>query len=105
MSHWDGVRAKLPGFLVGRVFGIAGRACTKAEVDRASTFFTPKAADVEGAQRPLAEALEEASACQMLRDKDAGAVDKFFNVTVKSAVVVPAKVAEPKKTAPEPKKK
>jgi aminopeptidase N len=91
MSHWDAVRAKLPGFLVGRVFGIAGRACTKEEVDRASAFFTPKAVDVEGAPRPLAEALEGAAACQMLREKDAGAVDKFFNVVVAKNGATPVK--------------
>jgi alanyl aminopeptidase len=80
MAHWDGIHAKLPGFLSGRVFGIASRACTKDEVSRASTFFTPKAADVEGSERPLAEALESASLCQALRDEDGGSVDRFFNV-------------------------
>jgi alanyl aminopeptidase len=82
IAHWDGIRAKLPGFLVGRVFGIASRACTKTEIDRATSFFMPKAKDVEGAQRPLEEALESASLCQALRDKDGSSVDRFFNVKV-----------------------
>ncbi len=108
MSNWDAVRAKLPGFLSGRAFGLAGRACTQADVDRAKAFFTPKTADVEGSARPLAEGLESASLCAALHEKDSGAVDKFFkgkgaapakpaaDVMTAKPVVIPAKAAAPK---------
>jgi len=95
ISHWDAIRGRLPDAMAGRVFGLAGRACTKDEIDRASTFFTPKVADVEGAARPLAEALESAGLCQTLHDQDAPKVDAFFNVKRAGAVkpAAPAKAA------------
>ena len=79
-QHWDALRSKLPGFLAGRIFGISAEACTKEEVERMSSFFGPKAAEMDGARRPLEEALEAASFCQTLHDKDAATVDQFFQV-------------------------
>ncbi len=83
MGHWDAVRAKLPDFVVGRVFGLAGVACTKDEIDRVGAFFGPRVAEVEGAARPLAQGLESAELCRTLHEKDSSAVDKFFRVKAK----------------------
>jgi aminopeptidase N len=80
LNHWAELRAKLPGALAGRLFYVAGRACTGEEVDRASAFFTPKVDEVEGTRRPLAEALESASLCRTLREKAGAKVDRFFKV-------------------------
>ena len=102
MRHWDGIRAKLPGFLAGRVFGLAGRACTKDEVEKATAFFTPKTDDVDGSARPLALGLESAGLCRTLHDRDSGPVDQYFKVgaapvKVAMAVPKPAMVAKPVK--------
>jgi len=99
MANWDAVRTKLPGFLSGRIFGIAGRARTKEEIDRVTAFFTPRTADVEGSKRPLAEALESVGLSQMLREKDAAAIDKFFNV--KPAAAAAPAGAKPVAAKPE----
>jgi hypothetical protein len=105
VNHWDAIRAKLPGFLAGRIFWLAGRACTKQEIDETTTFFTAKSADVEGSARPLAEGLEAAGLCRALSEKDGDAVDRFFKVG--AAPAVQATVVAPKpamKPAPKPKK-
>jgi aminopeptidase N len=78
VAHWDPVRNKLPGFLAGGVFGVSGYACSKEERTAAADFFQPRAKEVEGAERPLAEALEGASLCEALHDKYAGDVTRFF---------------------------
>ena len=80
MRNWDALRARLPGFLAGRIFELAGQACAKEEVDRLTSFFTPRVRDSVGGSRPLAEALETASMCEALRDKDTSKVDEFFGV-------------------------
>ena len=77
-SHWDGLRAKLPGPLGSRLVGIAGSLCTKFDRDDADAFFTPRAKAIEGATRPLAESLESAGICAELREKGSGAVSKYF---------------------------
>ena len=77
-AHWDGLRAKLPGPLGGRLVGVTGSLCTKLEHDDAESFFTPRAKVIEGASRPLTESLESASLCAELRERGSGAVSKFF---------------------------
>jgi cytosol alanyl aminopeptidase len=66
-EHWDDLRRKLPGSLGTGLMGAAGIACTKAEVEERTAFYTPRAAEIEGAKRGLAEALESASLCAELR--------------------------------------
>jgi len=109
LSHWDAIHTKLPGFLVGRTFGIASQACTKEEIERVSGFFGSKVPDVEGAARPYAEAIESATLCNALREKDGGTVDKFFNVKGKaaanSAMVAPSAPKSPMTGATKPKPK
>jgi aminopeptidase N len=77
-QNWDGLRKKLPEFLAGRTFGLAGFACSKEERDAVADFFQPRTKDLEGTERPLAEALEGASFCLALRDKYAASVTRFF---------------------------
>jgi aminopeptidase N len=96
MKHWDPIRAKLPGFLAGRVFGLAGTACTKDEVAAATAFLTPKTQEIEGSTRRLAEGLETAELCRVLREKDSASVDQFFKVgAAPKAGVAPAKKTKP----------
>ena len=68
-DHWEVVRAKLPGVLGRGLVGMAGLVCTQTALDEARSFYGQKAASTEGAERPLAQALESASLCVALRDK------------------------------------
>jgi alanyl aminopeptidase len=68
-EHWDALRQKLPGTLGRGLVGMAGYACSQTALDDARAFYTQKARDIEGADRPLAQALESASLCVALRDK------------------------------------
>jgi alanyl aminopeptidase len=104
VGHWEPLRKKLPGFLVSGIFGLAGYACSKEERSAASDFFQPRAKDVEGSERPLAEALEAASLCEALRDKYAADVSHFFATAAPptAPAAAPAQAA-PKATSPAPK--
>jgi alanyl aminopeptidase len=75
-ARWDELRKKLPGSLSAGLVRGAGVACTKAEVDDATAFYTPRAASIDGATRRLAEALEGASLCAELRRADAAALTR-----------------------------
>jgi len=66
-ARWTDLRKKLPGGMSAGLVGAAGVACTTAEVEERTAFYTPRAADIEGAARPLSEALEGASLCAELR--------------------------------------
>ena len=68
-DHWDALRAKLPGALGRGLVGMVGYACSQPALDDARAFYTQKAATIEGADRPLAQAIESASLCVALRDK------------------------------------
>ncbi len=98
-QNWDGVRKKLPGFLAGGTFGLAGFACSTEERTAVAEFFQPRTKEIEGTERPLAEALEEASLCIALRDKYAAGVSRFFAPppppTAPVVPPVPAKTAKP----------
>jgi hypothetical protein len=70
-DRWDKLKAKLPHSLAAPLVSVAGRVCSQAEKDEAKAFFEPRAKDIEGAERPLAEALEASSLCAELRAKGA----------------------------------
>jgi aminopeptidase N len=75
-DRWDKLRAKLPNALGTPLVSVAGRVCTQGERDEAKAFFGPRAKDIEGAARPLAEALEAASLCAELRARGGPALAK-----------------------------
>jgi alanyl aminopeptidase len=66
-AHWDELQKRLPGSLGAGLVNAAGVACTKAEVAERTAFYTPRATSIDGATRPLAEALEGAALCAELR--------------------------------------
>ena len=68
-DHWDALRAKLPGHLSRGLVSMAGYACTQPDLDTARAFYTQKATTLEGADRPLSQALESATSCVALRGK------------------------------------
>ncbi len=67
-DHWDALRGKLIGHLGRGLVGMAGFACTPQALTESRAFYTQKAATLEGAERPLAQALESASLCVALHD-------------------------------------
>jgi alanyl aminopeptidase len=68
-DHWDALRHKLPGPLGRGLVGMAGYACTQPDLDGARAFYGSRVGDLEGAERPLAQALESAQLCVALRSK------------------------------------
>jgi hypothetical protein len=75
-ARWPDLRKKLPGSLSASLIGAAGVACTKAEQEERAAFYTPRAAEIESAARPLAEALEAASLCAELRSAGASSLTR-----------------------------
>lgn len=66
-ENWDALRQKLPGSLGVALFRGASVACTDEDTEKRAAFYAPRAAAVEGADRPLREALESARLCAALR--------------------------------------
>jgi alanyl aminopeptidase len=75
-THWADLRKKLPGSLGAGLIGAAGVACTKTEQAERAAFYTPRAAEIEGATRALAESLESASLCAELRAAGASSLTR-----------------------------
>jgi len=71
-QHWEELRKKLPGSLGAGLVAGASMACTKSELEDSAAFYTPRAAQIEGAQRRLDQELERAALCASLRAFGAG---------------------------------
>ncbi len=78
-EHWDALRGKLTGALARQAVTAATYACTAADREHAEQFFTPRARDLEGSKRLLAESLETSARCTELRAVAAPAIDSFFH--------------------------
>jgi len=78
-DNWAKLRARLPGF-IGRdiLIRVAGTTCTAPDRDDAKSFFASHTQGIEGVQRPLDEALEQARACVALRDHGAAEVTRYL---------------------------
>ncbi len=77
-ESWPHLRARLPGNLSHALLDVAGTVCTAREHDDAEAFFGSKAKDMEGTQRPLAEALELAGLCVALRERSASRLTAYL---------------------------
>jgi cytosol alanyl aminopeptidase len=75
-THWDDLRKRLPGSLGNGLVAGAGVGCTKEAANERAAFYTPRAKDIEGAARPLAESLEIVTLCSELRRHGASAFGK-----------------------------
>jgi hypothetical protein len=71
MKHWDEVSTKLAGHLVLGPLRSLGFGCTSKEADEIASFYAPKAQAIEGGERTINEAQEEAKLCVALRRKAA----------------------------------
>ena len=77
-EHMAELKSKLPSFFVARFAELPGEMCTAAEREDAATFLTGALADVEGAERPLKQALEASQNCIDLRAREAERMKKRF---------------------------
>ena len=83
-ENWAKLGARMPGpHGRGMLVDVAGGACTPAERDDARTFFTGAIQGLEGAKRPLDEALESADLCIALRDSGEAMVTTYLARAVK----------------------
>jgi len=57
---------------------VAGALCSRAARDEARAFFATATQGLEGAKRPLDEALEEANRCVALREHGAAEVSRYL---------------------------
>jgi alanyl aminopeptidase len=65
--RWDEATKKASGALGKDFLRVLDTMCTRAELDEARAFFTPRVAQIYGSSRELAEKLEAASQCVELR--------------------------------------
>ncbi len=85
-AHWDELRKKLPGSLGAGLVTALGIACSKAELDERIPFYEPRAAQIPGAARNLAVAIEAASLCSELRAHSAATLTRdLLNADAKKA--------------------
>ncbi len=78
-ENWPRLRARLPGSLARELMEVAGTMCSTAGRDDAQAFFVPATRDVEGARRPLDEALEQAGLCAALREHGEAQVTAYLH--------------------------
>jgi alanyl aminopeptidase len=78
-EHWAELRKRVPGMLgSGLLVDVAGALCSRAARDEARAFFATATQGLEGAKRPLDEALEEANRCVALREHGAAEVSRYL---------------------------
>ncbi|HEX7602810.1 MAG TPA: hypothetical protein VF316_14440, partial [Polyangiaceae bacterium] len=61
LAHFADLAGHISG--AGGLAGLVGWACTRADQDRAATFFRGKLADLEGASRAFDEGLQQSELC------------------------------------------
>ncbi len=79
-THWDAALAHFTSHLAHPLLDPVGGICSREVAKDADEFFTPRIASIDGAARPLGEALERALTCAELKDDALPAVDTFFHV-------------------------
>jgi alanyl aminopeptidase len=77
-AHWDAAKAIAPAGYQQGLVALMATACSKDQKDAIQAFLAPRAKELEGAVRPLAENAEEAAACIALRAQGADAVATYF---------------------------
>lgn len=66
-THWKELRARLPGDRSAGLVTAVGVGCTKAELEERKAFYEREAKTIDGAERPLAMAIEGSLLCAELR--------------------------------------
>ncbi len=65
-KNYAALQARLPPFVFGRMAWVVSYFCDDAEVERAAAFFQPKLTKIEGADKPMRQALEAGKLCAAL---------------------------------------
>lgn len=73
-ESFEELKKKLPGYIVARFAHRVGNLCEAAARDDAAAFFKEALKGVDGASRPLAQAIEESSLCIDLRAREGARV-------------------------------
>lgn len=79
-ESFDELKKKLPSYLLGRFAGQVGMLCEAGARDEAAAFFKEALKEVDGASRPLAQGIEEATLCIDLRAREGGRVKAKLGV-------------------------
>jgi cytosol alanyl aminopeptidase len=96
-AHWDGLKKKIPTAFMGDFLAMfVGSDCAADERSAATAFLSPHIKEVEGAERPVAEASESATLCEALHDKYTPSVSHFFAGGAPAAPPKAALVEAPK---------
>jgi cytosol alanyl aminopeptidase len=105
-AHWDALKKKLPFTHAGLFFNmLAAASCSAEERNAASAFLTPRVKELEGAERALAEGIENATLCEAFHDKYANSVTRFFAAGGGAAPPPPPPPKPAATPAPAPKTK
>jgi aminopeptidase N/puromycin-sensitive aminopeptidase len=67
VRHFDELAKRLPGFILGRLVGVAAGLCDDTRIDEAEAFFRPRLEHLEGADKHLTQALELGRQCARFR--------------------------------------
>jgi alanyl aminopeptidase len=84
-AHIDAVLAKIPPFNRGRIIPFIVRSCSEEDGERARALFEPRLGTLEGADRPLALALESTHRCAALRAHHAAPLGEWLSAAAKPA--------------------
>jgi aminopeptidase N len=77
-THWDALRKKAALGYEEALVEPLRRACRDEDIAEEMAFFEPRAKELQGAMRPLAENADRARACSAQRAHGAAAVAKYF---------------------------
>ena len=66
-ANFDALVERLPSFIVGRFVWVAASLCEREHIDAARSFFEPKLATIEGADKHLRQAVEAGRLCASRR--------------------------------------
>jgi cytosol alanyl aminopeptidase len=78
VAHWDGVQAKTGGFAAASLASAARVFCTRRELEEARAFLAPRISRLEGGERALRQAVEQAGLCIEARSREGIAVARFL---------------------------
>jgi hypothetical protein len=69
-ENWDAIRGHLPEEMLSRFGGMVGGACTDEALMTERSFFENRLSQVEGSQRGLMEAIDQADQCIAFRARE-----------------------------------
>ncbi|HZI10157.1 MAG TPA: M1 family aminopeptidase, partial [Myxococcus sp.] len=77
-EHFEALRGRLPRDLAGWLLGAGGAFCDAAHRQQAAAFFGPRAREIEGGERALAQSLERVDLCIAQREALRPGLERFL---------------------------